>query len=479
MSELILEKNDVLPVGWKKSKLDSLSLVITKGSTPTTYGFKYEKIGINFIKVENIVDGLIDQNTINEFISDDAHNYLKRSQLKEDDILFSIAGTIGRTTVTRKLDLPANTNQAIAIIRCPWKYLNPKYVRLMLDSPILFNSFRRKSRGVGIYNLSLSDIKELVIPIPPLNEQKRIALKIEELFSLIDFQSNTLLKTKKLLVSNKKSILRNAFNGNLTNLWRKLNPSESSENMMIEIRKEREKKNLEKFENSIHKTLNLPDNWEHGTLGIITENHDGKRIPISKIKRAEIKGQYPYYGASGIIDYVNKPLFKGKYLLIGEDGANLLSRTTPIAFIADGEFWVNNHAHILKTLGRMPLEFLSYYINSIDLSEWVTGTAQPKLNQANMNKIPIPIPSISEQNEIIKIIEQEFSIVDKQIEFIKNWKNHLTLLRTSILKQAFEGKLVHQDPNDEPVEILLQKIKQEKEQLIQKQKASRSRKNVK
>lgn len=454
-----MEKNNKLPIGWEESDLNSLSLVITKGSTPTTYGFPYQKTGINFIKVENIIDGWIAQKSIHEFISQDTNDYLKRSQLEENDILFSIAGTIGRTTIIRSMDLPANTNQAVAIIRCPWKYLNPQYVRLILDSPILFNSFSRKSRGVGIYNLSLSDIKELIIPIPPLNEQKRIALKIEELFSLIDFQSHTLLKTKELLISIKKSILKNAFNGNLTIHWRKSNPSNNSENILIEIEKEREKKKLEKFEKAIPRTLNLPESWTIGTLGFLTENHDGKRIPVSKIKREQMKGKYPYYGASGIIDYVNKPIFKGKYLLIGEDGANLLARSTPIAFLADGEFWVNNHAHILKTLNEIPLEFLSYYINSISLSEWVTGTAQPKLNQGNMNKIPIPIPPISEQKEIIKIIEQEFSIIDKQLEFIRNLENHLSLLRMSILKQASEGKLVPQDPNDESASILLEKIR--------------------
>ena len=190
-----------------------------------------------------------------------------------------------------------------------------------------------------------------------------------------------------------------------------------------------------------------------------------------------MKGKYPYYGASGIIDYVNKSLFKGKYLLIGEDGANLLARSTPIAFIADGEFWVNNHAHVLKTLEEIPLEYVSYFINSIDLSEWVTGTAQPKLNQRNMNKIPIPIPSIEEQIEIVNILQQNLSLIDKQFEMVKIWNNTLTTLRTSILKQAFEGKLIPQDPNDESAEILLQKIKQEKEQLKQKEKSKKKKKN--
>ena len=203
-----------------------------------------------------------------------------------------------------------------------------------------------------------------------------------------------------------------------------------------------------------------------------------------------MKGDFPYYGASGIIDYVNRPLFKGKYLLIGEDGANLLARSTPIAFIADGEFWVNNHAHVLQTLGGVDLEYLSYFINSIDLSEWISGTAQPKLNQRNMSKIPIPIPSLEEQEEIKKIIHQNLSIIKKQSDTLKKLISHILILKMSILNHAFEGKLVPQDPNDESAEILLEKIKQEqqqyeekikkeKQQLKQKQKTKRSQKNVK
>ena len=104
-------------------------------------------------------------------------------------------------------------------------------------------------------------------------------------------------------------------------------------------------------------------------------------------ERKQIQGKIPYYGASGIIDYVEKPIFSGEYFLIGEDGANLISRSTPIAFIVKGEFWVNNHAHILSTYGDIPLEFLVYYIESISLKPWISGSAQPKLNQENNDPI--------------------------------------------------------------------------------------------
>ena len=192
---------------------------------------------------------------------------------------------------------------------------------------------------------------------------------------------------------------------------------------------------------------NVPNRWKFFSLGDITENYDAKRIPVSAKLREAMKGSYPYYGASGIIDYVNKPLFSGKYVLVGEDGANLLARTSPIAFIANGKFWVNNHAHVLTTLDNIMLEFLSYVLNSIDLSKWVTGTAQPKLNQANMNKIPIPIPPINEQKRIVAKIESIFTQIDaakERLEVLisqtKSVSGSLSTLRNSVLKQAFEGK---------------------------------------
>ena len=144
-----------------------------------------------------------------------ANDFLGRSQLKENDILFSIAGTIGRTTIVRKEDLPANTNQAIALIRCPWQYIEPTFIKTILDSPILFNSFSKNRRGSGMDNVSLGDIKQIIFPLPPLNEQKRIISKIEELFSKIDYiKSLTPLADSKLDLL-KTSILKQAFEGKL------------------------------------------------------------------------------------------------------------------------------------------------------------------------------------------------------------------------------------------------------------------------
>ena len=134
--------------------------------------------------------------------------------------------------------------------------------------------------------------------------------------------------------------------------------------------------------------------WTVVPLGDIVENKDSKRVPIKEAERTERHGSYPYYGASGIIDYVDGYLFEGSHLLVGEDGANLLARSTPIAFIADGRFWVNNHAHVLKATESVELKYLAYFFETLDLKPYVTGSAQPKLTRKSLDRIPVPLPPI-------------------------------------------------------------------------------------
>ena len=151
--------------------------------------------------------------------------------------------------------------------------------------------------------------------------------------------------------------------------------------------------------------------WQVKTLNQIAENLDNKRIPITKSDR--IEGIYPYYGASGIVDYVGSYIFDCDALLISEDGANLLARSTPIAFPASGKYWVNNHAHIIKFDNLITQRFVELYLESIALDDYITGAAQPKLNQKALNSIPIPVPPIQEQQRIVAILDQAFEGIAK------------------------------------------------------------------
>lgn len=150
----------------------------------------------------------------------------------------------------------------------------------------------------------------------------------------------------------------------------------------------------------------LPEGWVWSPFGEVTFCRDGERIPVNSDERENLAKTYDYYGASGVIDKIDRYLFDTPLLLIGEDGANLINRSTPIAFIAEGKYWVNNHAHVLDTINRTLMEYLRIYINSINLEGYITGMAQPKMNQGQMNSIPIALPPLAEQERIVAKVDE-------------------------------------------------------------------------
>ena len=156
-------------------------------------------------------------------------------------------------------------------------------------------------------------------------------------------------------------------------------------------------------------------------FGDVTILHDKYRIPLSAMERANRKGQYRYYGAQGVIDFVDDYLFDGTYLLIAEDGENLKSNRKNIAQIVSGQFWVNNHAHIVQTGEKCNLYYLCYLINSMDITGYITGSAQPKLSQANLNAITLLLPPRVVQDRIVSII----SSLDRKIELNKRINENL------------------------------------------------------
>ena len=166
-----------------------------------------------------------------------------------------------------------------------------------------------------------------------------------------------------------------------------------------------------------------PD-WPFRNLGSLAANLDSRRVPITKGDRKA--GQYPYYGASGIVDSVAGFIFDEDILLISEDGANLLARSTPIAFSVSGKCWVNNHAHVLRFADRATQKFVEVYLNSISIEEFVTGAAQPKVNQEALNRIPIPIPeNVATQRAIVAEIEAEQALVAANRELITRFEQKI------------------------------------------------------
>ena len=202
------------------------------------------------------------------------------------------------------------------------------------------------------------------------------------------------------------------------------------------------------------KVENIPKHWGKQKIGEVTINFDGKRIPISREIRAKRKGTYRYYGATEIVDYIDDFIFDGSYLLIGEDGANLVSKSRPLAFIVEGKFWVNNHAHVLQAKENLLLKFLNLYFNSINLSQFVTGSAQPKLTQANLNKIIVPLPPLPEQQAIVSKIEELLSDLENGKQQLLTAQQQLKIYRQSLLNTIVSME------NCKSIESVIEKLDQ-------------------
>lgn len=203
----------------------------------------------------------------------------------------------------------------------------------------------------------------------------------------------------------------------------------------------------------------VPESWCWTTIEDLLINRDSERIPLSlAVRNKQHKKEYNYYGAAGVIDKVEGYLFSERLLLIGEDGANLLSRAKDNAFFADGKYWVNNHAHVLDCSEKEVLTYVALVINSMALDPYVTGSAQPKLSQDNLNKILIPLPPLAEQRRIIYAINNYSGYLSNIENDKKSIENIINLLKQLILNLAITGKLISQELYDEPAIELLKRI---------------------
>ena len=294
---------------------------------------------------------------IRYFIDAEKFKQMKRFELKPNDLIMSCSGTMGKVAIVPQDIQKGIINQALLKLTCKDK-LKVDYLKLWMDSNQFVEEIEKNTVGAAIKNVaSVKVLKTIKIPIPPLQEQQRIVSILDRAFTAID-------KVR----ANEEKNLQNA---------------------------------AALFESYLQKVFeNIYWNWK--TLNEISENLDSKRIPIAKNKR--ISGDIPYYGASGIVDYVSDFIFNENLLCISEDGANLLARSYPIAFSISGKTWVNNHAHILRFKSLTTQSFIEYYINSVRVDDFVSGMAQPKLNQKNLNRIPVPFPSLEEQKIILRRI---------------------------------------------------------------------------
>ncbi|WP_297967301.1 restriction endonuclease subunit S [uncultured Anaerovibrio sp.] len=405
-----------IPDSWEWVRLGDIGITIT-GKTPATSNAEYYNGTIPFIGPGNIsANGIISYNSEKK-LTDEGLTHSRKLE-KGDIAQVCIGGSIGKAALITEI---CGFNQQINAIKPT--LVSSLYLYMVLISDYFYKALKTNSTGTATPIINKDGWNNLLISIPPLSEQHRIVAKIEELLPLVDqydkAYSQLTALNEKFPQDMKKSILQYAIEGKLVE---QRSEEGTAKELLKEIKLEKEK--LIK-EGKIKKSkplppitedeipFDIPENWEWGRFGEITINRDNERIPLSVSQRENLDKIYDYYGASGVIDKVDRYLFSKDLLLIGEDGANLLMRSKPIAFIAKGKYWVNNHAHVIDVFSSIYMVYLMYYINTINLSPYVTGTAQPKMNQAKMNSIPVPIPPLSEQKRIVAKIEELMPLCDK------------------------------------------------------------------
>ncbi|ENW86919.1 hypothetical protein F906_01992 [Acinetobacter pseudolwoffii] len=285
----------------------------------------------------------------------------KSRVLKKGDFIISNSMSFGRPYI---LDIDGAIHDGWASISNFEGKVNSDFLYYYLSSNSVQNYWLSKINSGSVSNLNADIIKTLLIPIPcPENSKKSFEIQAEIVHILDAFSAMTAELTAEL------SMRKRQFNYYRDQLL----------------------------------------SFEEGTgdrkpLGELAENLDSKRKPITSSLRDA--GEIPYYGASGIVDYVKDYIFDGNFLLVSEDGANLLARNTPIAFSISGKTWVNNHAHVLKFNTYAERKYVEYYLNSIDLTPYISGAAQPKLNKKNLESILIPNPSFAEKDRIVEILDK-------------------------------------------------------------------------
>lgn len=378
-------------MNWKKVELGDVCSIIN-GGTPKSEVAEYWDGDLNWITPKEMGKLLSREISSTERkITDKGMKNSSAKLLPINSVILSSRAPIGHLAINKAL---MATNQGCKGL-VPSEALNYEYLYYFLShSKQLLNDM---GSGATFKELSGSKLATVEIPLPSLQVQLKIVTKLDAIFVEIDKAT----AAAEANASNAEAL----FQSYLTQVF-------------------------EKDSNG----------WDIKFLNQISENLDSKRIPITKGIREE--GVIPYYGASGIVDYVKNFIFDGDILLISEDGANLLARTYPIAFSVNGKCWVNNHAHVVKFQNLVSQIFVEFYLNSISLKPFVSGMAQPKLNQAMLNKIPIPFPSLEEQAKLVNLFESIKESSDISHKAYIRKIEELSKLKSSILKQAFSGELV-------------------------------------
>ncbi|MEC9430405.1 MAG: restriction endonuclease subunit S [Pseudomonadota bacterium] len=444
---------------WKNEKLGKIATQITKGTTPTTAGFQYLHEGIPFVKVENINGFGIDLSSINQYISEEAHDALKRSQFEVGDVLFSIAGTIGKTALVEPKHIPANTNQAVAIIRGISEIFSAKFLKYQLQAASK-EIQNEKARGGGMNNVSLTDIKSIEVSVPPLAEQKVIAEKLDKLLAKVDSIKARLDAVPNTLKRFRQSVLAAAVSGKLTEEWRKgSGVSKPVETVLDDVSNLITKGASPKWQGISY----VEDDTQ--TLFVTSENVGSYELLLDKPKYLE--------------DAFNDKQ-KRSILQFGDVLTNIVGASIGRAAVWNLERKANiNQAVCLIRLDSekcLP-DFLSYFLNSPVGIDKLLGNkvdvARANVSLGNIKELDFLLPNLEEQAEIVRHVEKLFAYADKVEAEVNAAQERVNKLTQSILAKAFRGELTakwrEQNPelisDENSAEALLEKIKAEREKL--------------
>jgi type I restriction enzyme S subunit len=364
---------------WNSTPLDDLCELITKGTTPTTLGFSYSDSGINFIKIESILEGNINLEKA-AFISIECNEALKRSQLKEDDILFSIAGALGVvTTVTKKI-LPANTNQALSIVRLKNKR-QKDYIKAFLKTNHITAEVQKIKAGAAQPNISLDQVANFSILLPKnTQEQQKIASCLSSLDEVIAGHSQKLA----LLKDHKKGLMQNLF------------PQEGEKVPKYRF------KEFEKDGEWVEKTFEQ--------LFIIGNGRDYKHLD---------KGKIPVYGSGGYMLSVNECLYDGESVCIGRKG------TIDKPMFLTGKFWTVDTLFYTYSFKQCLPKYIFYVFENINWRNHNEAGGVPSLSKTNIYKIQVLVPpTIQEQQKIASCLSSLDALITAEAEKIEQLKLH-------------------------------------------------------
>ncbi|WP_456473142.1 restriction endonuclease subunit S [Methanocaldococcus sp.] len=412
-----------VPENWDVVRLGDIS-EFKRGFSYRSNQITKEKTKIRFITINDIEkEGGLKRNAEKIYIKDDveiSENFF----LEQEDIL--IANTdmskgfiIGAPLL---IEIKENGKEKLVYSMDLTKLLidksrvYPKFLFYLLSSAPIRRIMKTFAQGTNVLHLNHNLATNLKIPLPPIEEQKAISEILSNTDEAIQKVDESIEKFEKL----KKGLMNILLNGKVRI---------KVENGKIYFYKETKFKNSEIGE--------VPEDWEVVRLGEIVEIYDNKRVPLNEQEREKMKGPYPYCGANGILDYINNYIFDGEYILLAEDGG-YWGKFENSAYIMNGKFWVNNHAHVLKALNGIAYNrFLMYILNFLDLTPYIVGSTRGKLNQKDMKNIKLPLPPIEEQKAIAEILSK----IDKVIQLKKEKKEKLQNIKKYFMNNLLTGKV--------------------------------------